>query len=75
MAGGEFSQERVHAATPELADGDGDGSAVVGPARKPAELLQEIEGRAVDLDGVAGAAVREPLAPTSGISGAPPSKG
>src|SRR6516225_9001646 len=50
---------------------DGDGSAVVGPARKPAELLQEIEGRAVDLDGVAGAAVREPLAPTSGISGAP----
>ena len=40
-----------------------------------ASLHHEVEKLAVDLDGVAGASIREPLAPTSGISGTPLPKG
>ena len=74
-AGGEFLQERVHAGVPELADGDGDGPAVVRSPGKPAELFQEIEGGGVGLDGEADAAIISPLAPALGIGGAAAAEG
>ena len=38
---------------------------------EPAEALHQIEGRAVDLNRINRRPAMEPLAPTSGISGAP----
>jgi hypothetical protein len=61
---------------PQLTESNGDGPSIIYFAGfGPGEPLNQIKRRAVDLDHIAGASVRQPLAPASGISSAPLPKG
>jgi len=69
---GSLPQQRGHGAVPEPTEGGGDGPPIVCLAGfEPAEALHQIESRTVDLDRINRRPAMEPLAPTSGISGAP----
>jgi len=63
-------------AAQQLAESGGDSLPVAGLAvAEPAEALHQIEGRGVNLDRIDRSPAMEPLAPKSGISGAPPPRG
>src|SRR5262249_2994074 len=71
-----FPQQRFQRAAQQLAQSGGYSLPVAGLAvAEAAKALHQIEGRAVDLNGVNCRPAMEPLAPTSGISGAPLLKG
>ena len=71
-----FPQQRGQGAVPKPTEGGGDGPPIVRLAGfEPAETLHQIESRAVNLDRINRRPAMEPLAPTSGIGGAPLPKG
>jgi hypothetical protein len=71
-----FPQQRLQRAAQQLPESGGDSLPVAGLAvLKPAKALHQVKGRAVGLNGKNARPAMEPLAPPSGISGAPPPNG
>ena len=71
-----FPQQRGQGAVPEPTESGGNGPPIVHLAGfEPAETLHQIESRTVNLDRINRRPALEPLAPTSGVSGAPLPKG
>jgi len=69
-------QQRGQGAVPEPTEGGGDGAPIIClTGFEPAKALHQIESRTVNLDRINRRPAMEPLAPTSGISGAPLPKG
>ena len=71
-----FPQQRGQSAVPEPTEGGGDGPLIVHLiGLESAETFHQVEGRGVGLNGKNARPALEPLAPTSGVSGAPLLKG
>ena len=67
-----FPQQRFQRAAQQLAESGGDSLPVADLAvLESAKALHEVKGRAADLNRINRRPAMEPLAPTSGISGAP----
>jgi hypothetical protein len=72
MAAISLPQQRGEGAVPEPTDGGSNGPSIIRLAGvKATKALQQIEGRSIDFDWINRCPTLEPLAPTSGVSGAP----